>query len=55
MEGISDFLRSMPGQVDPEMIINEAVKIPLRTKLLDDLERNYYEVTGKPIPPKGIM
>jgi hypothetical protein len=42
MEAISDFFKAMPASVDPDKIMQEAISIPLRTKLLDKLEKQYH-------------
>ena len=46
MEDMVEFLKEIPRIIDSKHVMKVALKIPLRTKFLDSLEAQYYDLTG---------
>ena len=50
MEEIQEYMKKIPEIVDSEHVMDVAFKIRLRGKFLENLENQYYEMTGKERP-----
>ena len=50
MEEIQEYMKRIPEIVDSEHVMEVAFKIRLRGKFLSNLEKQYYEMTGKEKP-----